>query len=137
MRGRKPISKAVKKLEGNPGQRRMKYVEPAPIEAPQVVAPPDWLPDEGKWFWEQNYDVVRNMGCLTAADVSRFAVLASTWAEWRAAEGPAKNAWTRTLNAVLSEFGMSAAARARLKVDVAPEKESEFDKFLRAGRKVQ
>ena len=46
MAGRKPKPTAVKKLEGNPGKRKLNSKEPVPAKG--IPACPDWLMPEAK-----------------------------------------------------------------------------------------
>ena len=46
MAGRKPKPAAVKKLEGNPGKRKLNTKEPIPAKG--MPACPDWLMPEAK-----------------------------------------------------------------------------------------
>jgi phage terminase small subunit len=50
MAGRKPKPAAVKKLEGNPGKRKLNTEEPIPAKG--MPACPDWLMPEAKKEWE-------------------------------------------------------------------------------------
>ena len=50
MAGRKPKPTAVKKLEGNPGKRKLNTKEPIPAKG--MPACPDWLMPEAKKEWE-------------------------------------------------------------------------------------
>ena len=46
MAGRKPKPTAVKKLEGNPGKRKLNMKEPVPAKG--MPACPDWLMPDGR-----------------------------------------------------------------------------------------
>lgn len=63
MAGRKPKPTAVKKLEGNPGKRKLNTKEPVPAKG--MPACPDWLMPEAKKEWERLAKLMNQMGVLT------------------------------------------------------------------------
>ena len=67
MAGRKPKPTAVKKLEGNPGKRKLNSKEPVPAKG--IPACPDWLMPEAKKEWERLAELMNQMGVLTEVDV--------------------------------------------------------------------
>ena len=63
MAGGKPKPTAVKKLEGNPGKRKLNTKEP--VLAKGMPACPDWLIPEAKKDWERLAKSVNQMDVLT------------------------------------------------------------------------
>ena len=63
MVGRKPKPTTVKKLEGNPGKRKLNTKEP--VLAKGMPACPDWLIPEAKKDWERLAKSVNQMDVLT------------------------------------------------------------------------
>ena len=59
MAGRKPKPTAVKKLEGNPGKRKLNSKEPVPAKG--IPACPDWLMPEAKKEWERLAELMNQM----------------------------------------------------------------------------
>ena len=56
MAGRKPKPTAVKKLEGNPGKRKLNTKEPVPAKG--MPDCPEWLLPEAKKEWERLADLI-------------------------------------------------------------------------------
>ena len=71
MAGRKPKPTAVKKLEGNPGKRKLNKNEPVPAKG--MPECPDWLLPEAKAEWERLCEKLSDMGVLTEIDMAAFA----------------------------------------------------------------
>ena len=74
MAGRKPKPTAVKKLEGNPGKRKLNTKEPNPGKG--MPDCPAWLLPEAKTEWIRLSEKLNQMGVLTEIDRSAFA---ATW----------------------------------------------------------
>lgn len=70
MAGRKPKPTAVKKLEGNPGKRKLNSKEPVPAKGMPTC--PDWLMPEAKKEWERPAELMNQMGVLTEVDTAAF-----------------------------------------------------------------
>ena len=68
MAGRKPKPTAIKKLEGNPGKRKLNTKEPIPAKA--MPECPQWLLAEAKKEWERLADLMNQMGVLTEVDMA-------------------------------------------------------------------
>lgn len=68
MAGRKPKPTAVKKLEGNPGKRKLNTKEPVPAKG--MPDCPEWLLPEAKKEWERLADLMNQMGVLTEVDMA-------------------------------------------------------------------
>ena len=81
MAGRKPKPTAVKKLEGNPGKRKLNSKEPVPAKG--IPACPDWLMPEAKKEWERLAELMNQMGVLTEVDMAAFAAYCQSYARWK------------------------------------------------------
>lgn len=81
MTGRKPKPTAVKKLEGNPGKRKLNTKEPIPAKGMPTC--PDWLMPEAKEEWERLAELMNQMGVLTEVDMVAFAAYCQSYARWK------------------------------------------------------
>ena len=70
MAGRKPKPTAVKKLEGNPGKRKLNTKEPVPAKG--MPACPDWLMPEAKKEWEREFDTLKSQKVLQSLEIGLF-----------------------------------------------------------------
>ena len=68
MAGRKPKPTALKKLEGNPGKRKLNTKEPMPGKG--MPDCPKWLLPEAKKEWERLCVKLSEMGVLTEIDMA-------------------------------------------------------------------
>ena len=59
MAGRKPKPTAIKKLEGNPGKRKLNTKEPIPVKGMPTC--PEWLLPEAKKEWDRLADLMNQM----------------------------------------------------------------------------
>ena len=84
MAGRKPKPTAVKKLEGNPGKRKLNTKEPNPGKG--MPDCPAWLLPEAKTEWIRLSEKLNQMGVLTEIDRSAFAAYCQSYARWKEAE---------------------------------------------------
>ena len=84
MTGRKPKPTAVKKLEGNPGKRKLNTKEPIPAKGMPTC--PDWLMPEAKEEWERLAELMNQMGVLTEVDMVAFAAYCQSYARWKEAQ---------------------------------------------------
>ena len=82
--GRKPKPTAVKKLEGNPGKRKLNTKEPVPAKG--MPDCPEWLLPEAKKEWERLADLMNQMGVLTEVDMAAFAAYCQSYARWKEAQ---------------------------------------------------
>ena len=71
MAGRKPKPTALKKLEGNPGKRKLNTKEPVPEKG--MPDCPKWLLPEAKEEWKRLCQKLSEMGVLTEIDMAAFA----------------------------------------------------------------
>ena len=140
MAGRKPKPTAVKKLEGNPGKRKLNTKEPVPAKG---------MPDcpEAKKEWERLADLMNQMGILTEVDMAAFAAYCQSYARWKEAqehidsEGSTfetdkgyqqQTPWVGIANTnqklmlqAASEFGLTPSSRSRIVAGSAKGKELE------------
>ena len=68
MAGRRPKPTAMKKLEGNPGKRKLNMVEPMPEKG--MPECPKWLLPEAKVEWSRLCQKLSEKGVLTEIDRS-------------------------------------------------------------------
>lgn len=134
MAGRKPKPTAVKKLEGNPGKRKLNKKEPVPAKG--MPECPDWLLPEAKAEWERLCVQLSEMGVLTEIDMAAFAAYCQSYARWKEAqehideEGSTfatdkgyqqQTPWVGIANtnqklmlSAAAEFGLTPSARSRI-----------------------
>ena len=134
MAGRKPKPTAVKKLEGNPGKRKLNKKEPAPAKG--MPECPEWLLPEAKVEWERLCVKLSDMGVLTEIDTAAFAAYCQSFARWKEAqehideEGSIfatdkgyqqQTPWVGIANtnqklmlSAAAEFGLTPSARSRI-----------------------
>lgn len=151
MAGRKPKPTAVKKLEGNPGKRKLNTKEPVPAKG--MPDCPEWLLPEAKKEWERLADLMNQMGVLTEVDMAAFAAYCQSYARWKEAqehidsEGSTfetdkgyqqQTPWVGIANTnqklmlqAASEFGLTPSSRSRIVAGSAKGKEPEDE--LNAG----
>jgi len=81
VRGRKPKPTKMKKLQGNPGKRKLNDAEPEPRVVP-LLEPPGWMGPYGKDEWVR---VVRELpqGMVTVLDRAVLENYCATYDEWR------------------------------------------------------
>ena len=134
MAGRKPKPTAVKKLEGNPGKRKLNMKEPEPGKG--MPDCPEWLLPEAKTVWNRLCRKLSEMGVLTEIDMVAFAEYCQSYARWKEAhehidrEGSTfetekgyqqQTPWVGIANtnqklmlSAASEFGLTPSARSRI-----------------------
>ena len=69
-RGPQPKPTATKRLEGNPGKRKLNDREPDPTLG---CAPPPWLPLGARVEWERVYPELSSLGLVTVVDQAALA----------------------------------------------------------------
>lgn len=143
MNGRKPKPTAQKRLEGNPGQRRLNDAEPIPgLDLPE---PPAWLMTDARKEWFRVAPDLIRMGVLTGDDWTNFAAYCQTWARLCNLERRMKRAtfeerhdrkivttfrdYLMQLRSLGSEFGLTPASRTRLSGD-PKDKGDDFEDFV-------
>ncbi len=82
--GRRPKPSAIKRLEGNPGKRKLNDREPQP----EKTAPPcpEWLEPDAKEEWNRLASHMEELGILTEVDMAAFASYCQAYARWKRAE---------------------------------------------------
>ena len=132
MAGRKPKPTAVKKLEGNPGKRKLNTKEPVPAKG--IPDCPEWLLPEAKKEWERLADLMNQMGVLTEVDMAAFAAYCQSYARWKEAqehidsEGSTfetDKGYQQLMLQAASEFGLTPSSRSRIVAGSAKGKELE------------
>jgi P27 family predicted phage terminase small subunit len=154
-RGRKPKPTALKVLEGNPGKRPLNEKEPQPKrQAPRC---PSWLEPEAKKEWKRMAKTLETIGVLTQVDKAAFAGYCQAYARWKEAEefltkhgtifktpsgyiqqvpqvAIARN-YLQIMKDFCSEFGLTPAARTRIKVEQeAVSSDDPMDALLRVSK---
>ena len=134
MARRKPKPTALKKLEGNPGKRKLNTKEPMPEKG--MPDCPRWLLPEAKEEWKKLCQKLSEMGVLTEIDMAAFAAYCQSYARWKEAqehinsEGSTfetekgyqqQTPWVGIANTnqklmmqAASEFGLTPSARSRI-----------------------
>jgi P27 family predicted phage terminase small subunit len=154
-RGRKPKPTALKVLEGNPGKRPLNKNEPQPErKAPRC---PSWLEPEAKKEWKRMAKTLETIGVLTQVDKAAFAGYCQAYARWKEAEEflskhgtifktpsgyiqqvpqvSIAQTYLKTMKDFCSEFGLTPAARTRIKVDQgAASPDDPMDALLRVSK---
>ncbi len=145
MAGRKPKPTAVKKLEGNPGKRKLNKNEPIPCKG--VPSCPEWLLSEAKVEWNRLAEIMDQMGVLTEVDRAAFAAYCQSYARWKEAQEhitsdgstfetergyQQQTPWVGIANTnqklmlqAAAEFGLTPSARSRIVAGAAKNKEAE------------
>lgn len=149
MTGRRPKPTSMKLVEGNPGKRPLNLAEPKPERS--SARAPRGLGAEGAKFWRKYVVGMAALGVLTQADEPAARMMAEHYdVAIRAAtqlhdeelvlegrDGPKKNPLTQVLRdnstalrAYLVEFGMTPAARSKIKME-SEEQPSLADELFR------
>ena len=145
MVGRKPKPTTVKKLEGNPGKRKLNTKEPVPAKG--MPACSDWLMPEAKKEWERLAKLMNQMGVLTEVDMAAFAAYCQSYARWKEAQEhitsvgstfetdkgyQQQTPWVGIANTnqklmlqAASEFGLTPSSRSRIVAGNGKVKETE------------
>ncbi len=84
MAGRKPKPTALKKLEGNPGKRKLNTKEP--MLGKGMPECPKWLLPEAKKEWDRLCVKLSEMGVLTEIDMAALAAYCQLYARWKEAQ---------------------------------------------------
>ncbi len=80
MPGPQRIPTVIKKLQGNPGKRKLNLKEPKP--EPGIPKCPAWLNKKGKVVWKELSTLLSNMRVLTVADRYSLALLCDIFSEY-------------------------------------------------------
>ena len=153
----------LKLLRGNPGRRPLNRDEPKPALEVVVPGPLEWLNDYAKEEWRRVAPEMHHMRLLTMVDINLFAAYCVAFSHWRlalealarvaekdpvfsgfviktpkgaAVQNPLFLAARQSANDMLkfaSEFGMTPAARTRIRTGVfefGPKPPSKFAGLL-------
>ena len=148
MRGRKPKPTNLKKIEGNPGKRKLNTREP---QHTGETTPPAHLTGVAKTEWRRLYSELKAMGLITRVDRASLAAYCQAYARWvkyelvlqekgelyKTASGsittsPALWIVNKALDQMHKfavEFGFTPASRSRLTLPSEKQADS-FDKLL-------
>ncbi|WP_193146548.1 phage terminase small subunit P27 family [Serratia marcescens] len=153
MAGRRPKPSHLKVVTGNPGKRKLNDKEPQP--AREIPSPPSHLTDWGKTAWGKMTVLLDGMGVLTIADTFALERLCDIYADILqlrntiADEGRTYTVQTeggflikanpavamladadRRFKSYLVEFGLTPAARSKVKVNGGKEEEDPLAEFF-------
>ena len=148
--GRKPKPTALKKLEGNPGKRKLNNKEPKPDHG--IPPCPIWLLPEAKSEWKRLCENLGQLGILTKVDRAAFAAYCQSYARWKEAqehidkEGAVfetekgyqqQTPWVGIANTnqkmmlqAAAEFGLTPSSRSRIVVNENNTETDEMDALL-------
>jgi len=151
-RGPAPKPSALKRLEGNPGKRKLPENEPMPAQLSNLK-PPSFLLPLAKKEWKRIVPTLNDLGLLSDLDVSGLAAYCNAYATWVDALGqikakgaiiPAPNGYPMPspyikisrdaqgeMMSWLKEFGMTPSARSRVTVDPGEEEEDPLDNLIK------
>lgn len=137
MRGRKPKPTATKKLEGNPGKRKLNNAEPQYRVKPPTC--PHHVTGLARREWRRLVREMRASGVLAVVDRNALAAYCVAFARWADAEeklaksgmilksdggGLYQNPYLAIANRAIeqlikigSEFGFTPSSRTRIKVE--------------------
>jgi P27 family predicted phage terminase small subunit len=155
MAGRRPKPTHLKVVTGNPGKRKLNDKEPQPEKS--IPSPPEHLTDWGKVAWGKLSVLLDGMGVLTVADSMALERLCDIYADILqlrdtiAIEGRTYTVPTqqeggflikanpavamladadRRFKSYLVEFGLTPAARTKVKVDGGEKEEDPLNAFF-------
>jgi len=152
MKGRPPVSAAVKRLSGNPGKRAIR--DDAAFES-RVPRCPAHLTAEARREWRRVVRELAEAGLLTTVDRAALACYCQAWADWVDAQAHideggrvctsetgyqyqspwvsiAKNAMEQ-MRRFMTEFGMTPSSRSRVHPAEA-ETADQLEAFVRRRR---
>ena len=160
MPGPAPKPTTLKRLQGNPGKRRLNGSEPQPDAPEYVPRAPRSLGDEAKKEWRRATRYLHRAGLYTHVDRAALMAYCAAFGRWVEAErkveetgGPVltsaetgnlyQNPWLHVANKAqeqmkrwAAEFGMTPASRSRVHVTPKPQQD-ELDKLLGVRRRVK
>ena len=153
--GPPPTPTALRRLRGNPSKRPLPKDEPQPkLATPRC---PAHLGAEAKREWRRVVKIMREMGVLTVADGAAIAAYCQTWERWVQAEKAIRiggilirSKFTVVQNPAVTiardamgemrrflvEFGMTPAARTRVKTEPKPPEEDPLDVLRAYGERM-
>lgn len=149
MRGRTPMPDAWKQMAGNPGRRPIESGASSVVVDRGIPPCPDHLDERARNEWDRITPLLLTAGLLSTVDMAALAMYCVAYSRWVLAEerikflavmDPARDGLTsqttngfeqlshwyvisnkaqETLKSCLAEFGLSPAARARVKAVMA------------------
>lgn len=163
--GRRPKPTALKKLQGNPGKRKLNEREPKPKAGDPEM--PKGLSEDAATEWNTIVPELRELGVLTKIDRAALAAYCHAYARWMEAEREVARVgivvqepiWDRLtgrllgvkfkknpavtisetaqkiMKAFLVEFGMTPSSRSRVRIE-KPTEADELEQFLTGGAAV-
>lgn len=148
--GRNPKPTALKKLQGNPGKRRLPENEPTP--APALPTCPAHVRGKARSEWRRISVELVKLGLLTHVDRAALAAYCSAYGRWIEAEGFIRtdgltqttpngfiipspyvgiaNKAVEQMGKFAAQFGFTPASRARISVP-KDDDEDPFEAFVR------
>ena len=149
-RGPAPTPTNIVDLRGNPGKRALNRNEPEPTPGANC---PTWLDPEAKREWRRIAPELERLELLTIVDRAALAAYCQLYARWYRAEKIVKkdgmtigttkgnmiqhpavgiaNQAMKQMHQLMSEFGMTPAARTRISVEKQPLQGDLFNDFVR------
>lgn len=147
--GPPPTPLSLRVLRGNPGKRPMPKNPPKPTAGASC---PKMLSAEARAEWRRVEPELLHLGLLTQVDRAALAAYCESWADFRWAVGdigkvgrvveagngtlipnPAvqiKRQAMQKIREFSAEFGFTPAARARIELSHAEEKDTDLDRFF-------
>lgn len=154
--GPKPKPTVIKKLQGNPGKRKLPENEPQPEKPDKPPPAPRYLCKVGKKKWREKSKELFTAGLLTKIDLDRLGSYCVEFATWlkalenlqehgeliKAQSGfpmqspwlPIRNKAEANMDRIAAEFGMSPSSRSRVTV-VKKKEVNPLTEFLKGGGK--
>src|SRR3954463_3792851 len=146
LRGPAPKPTAIKRLEGNPGKRKLNELEPTPkAGAPKC---PDYLDEVARREWDRLTAILVSMKVLTEADYIALANLCQTYSTLMNAQKQmnktgilykSKSGYiqqspllgiihtqTTIVHNLLREFGLTPSSRTRVAIVEPPKRPNPF-----------
>lgn len=157
--GRPPKPTKLKLLEGNPGKRALPKNEPTPPIAAGEIEPPRLLQGNALAAWQRLAPILQGMQVLSVADLEKLAMGCEALGDYldlrarikkvgrvystltvtgsrvyrpRPEVAMATDAWKKA-SSILSEYGLSPSARAKVQKITDDEKDP-FAEFLKGGQ---
>ena len=145
--GRRPVPTALKKLRGNPGKRHLPKNDAQPRKG--IPHCPQHIQGEGRREWRRVVGELASCGLMTYVDRAALAAYCQAWDRWVMAEDVLRSAGVliktptgmlvqspmlavanhamNQMRAFLCEFGMTPAARTRIKAEFPEEDKDPLD----------
>lgn len=82
-RGPLPKPTALKRLEGNPGRRKLAKNEPTPAKGRRCPTPPSYLDSRAKEAWKKLAESLYEIDLLTKVDLHALEAYCVAYSQWR------------------------------------------------------